>query len=104
MGYPADEDWYDTLLEAHAGVNQTAIDVPLGDQLAAQANATVDPALASALSQRAAQAYVNAVAGIVLDQPDDVYHVSQRVVGSAENEAGLIPNAAQLGMYVTQGT
>jgi ABC-type oligopeptide transport system substrate-binding subunit len=101
MDYPADEDWYDSLLEAHAGQNQGGIDVQATDQLVALANVTEDQQSAEALYQRAEQLYVNQVAWIVLDQPYDSYLVSRRVVGHQENAAGLIPTRAQLGMYET---
>jgi ABC-type transport system substrate-binding protein len=103
MDYPADEDWYDSLLEAHAGQNITGISVPAADALAAQADAMVDPRAATALCQRAEQLSATSVAWIVLDQPDDNYVVSPRVVGYTENGACLVTLAIQLSVVVARG-
>jgi hypothetical protein len=100
MDYSADEDWYDSLLAVHAAENAGGVNVQAADAPAAQANATVDPWAAETLYQRAEQLYVNAVAWIVLDQPYDSYVMSHRVVGYAENDAGLSPTAVRLSVYV----
>jgi peptide/nickel transport system substrate-binding protein/oligopeptide transport system substrate-binding protein len=101
MDYPADQDWYDSLLEKAAGQNQTGINVPEADSLAGQANATVDATAAEALYKQAEQAYVNKVAWIVTDQLKDNYLVSKHLTGYAENSAALIATSVQLSMYLT---
>jgi ABC-type transport system substrate-binding protein len=101
MDYPADEDWYDNLLETTAEQNYTCINVSQADQLVAQANTMVDPQAAEALYQQAEQLYVNDVAWIVLDQPTDNYIVRPNVIGDAENDSGLAPPEVLLNFFVT---
>jgi len=100
MDYPADEDWYDNLLTAHAGQNCTGTNVPQADQLVAQANVMADANAAEAVYQQAEQLYVNQVAWIVLDQPLDSYVMRKNVVGYAENGVGYVPPAVLVSVYI----